>query len=80
VISYILSALTLSKKICHREGYLAISEHVMMGKPLLHPQSSSAQEKLPPLESGDRLTRPEFQQCYVVDSTSKKQMGQAIRR
>lgn len=33
---------------------------------------NSAQEKLPPLESGDRLTRPEFERRYAAASHIKK--------
>ncbi|MBW4615522.1 MAG: Uma2 family endonuclease [Desmonostoc vinosum HA7617-LM4] len=35
-------------------------------------QSNSAQEHLPPLESGDRLTRPEFERRYTAASHIKK--------
>jgi Uma2 family endonuclease len=38
----------------------------------LPPQSSSASQKLPPLESGDRLTRPEFERRYAADPHIKK--------
>lgn len=38
----------------------------------LPPQSSSALQKLPPLESGDRLTRPEFERRYTADPHIKK--------
>jgi Uma2 family endonuclease len=36
------------------------------------PKSSSAQGHLPPLESGDRLTRPEFERRYAADPHIKK--------
>lgn len=38
----------------------------------LPPQSSSASQKLPPLESGDRLTRSEFERRYAADPRIKK--------
>lgn len=37
-----------------------------------HTQFSSAQGQLPPLESGDRLTRPEFERRYAAAPQIKK--------
>ncbi|BCL35522.1 Uma2 family endonuclease [Nostoc sp. MS1] len=35
-------------------------------------QANSPQEHLPPLQSGDRLTRPEFERLYAADTHAKK--------
>jgi Uma2 family endonuclease len=43
-----------------------------MVRPLPHAQSSSAKGHLPPLESGDRLTRPEFERRYAAAPHIKK--------
>jgi hypothetical protein len=43
-----------------------------MVKESLYQQSSSAKEQLPPLASGDRLTRPEFEWRYAAASHIKK--------
>jgi Uma2 family endonuclease len=43
-----------------------------MVQQLPHPHSSSVQGNLPPLESGDRLTRPEFERRYAADPHIKK--------
>ncbi|MDX2212222.1 MAG: Uma2 family endonuclease [Oculatellaceae cyanobacterium bins.114] len=37
-----------------------------------NPRSSSEQAHLPPLQSGDRLTRPEFERRYAADCHIKK--------
>jgi Uma2 family endonuclease len=43
-----------------------------MIRQLPHSQTSSAQGNLPPLESGDRLTRPEFERRYAAAPHIKK--------
>ena len=43
-----------------------------MVRQLPNPQSSSTPGKLPPLESGDRLTRPEFERRYAAAPHIKK--------
>jgi Uma2 family endonuclease len=43
-----------------------------MIRQLPHSQPSLALEKLPPLESGDRLTRPEFERRYAANPHIKK--------
>ncbi len=39
---------------------------------------SVAQEKLPPLESGDRLTRPEFERRYAASHIKKAELIEGI--
>jgi Uma2 family endonuclease len=46
--------------------------NVTMVRQLPHAQSSSAKGHLPPLESGDRLTRPEFERRYHAMPQVKK--------
>jgi len=45
-----------------------------MVRQLPHPQSSSAQGKMPPLESGDRLSRPEFERRYAASPIKKAEL------
>jgi Uma2 family endonuclease len=46
--------------------------NVTMVRRLPHAQSSSAKAQMPPLESGDRLTRPEFERRYAAAPHIKK--------
>jgi len=49
-----------------------------MVRQLPHPQSSSAQGKMPPLESGDRLSRPEFERRYAASPIKKAELIEGI--
>jgi Uma2 family endonuclease len=58
--------------ICYSKQYPASLKDVTMIKQLPQPSSSSPQGQFPPLESGDRLTRPEFERRYAATPDIKK--------
>lgn len=55
-----------------------MAEDNPMVRHLPHPQSNSAQGKMPPLESGDRLSRPEFERRYAASPIKKAELIEGI--